>query len=89
MGLPIGLSLPENWRDLRTVDERVLENRLSLWGSDCINKVGRMWDSGVPGMPLFKTKKAAHDALETFVCDAIPLRCWERAASSSEPSRIA
>lgn len=70
--------LPNNWRDFVTVEERDLSNRLSMWGSDCIAKVGRMWDSQVPGMPLFKTKTAAHDALERFVCDAIPMRCVER-----------
>jgi len=82
--IPVGLVLPDNWRDFRTVDERNLSNRWLMWGSDCIGKVGRRWDSNVPGVPLFKTKKAASDALDIFVCDAIPLRCWERAQAINQ-----
>lgn len=70
--------LPDNWRDFVTDEERSLTNRWSMWGSDCIQKVGLRWDSNVPGAPLFKTRKAAHDFLSTFVCDAIPLRCLQR-----------
>ena len=86
MGCPV--PLPNNWRDYVTDDERSLQNRLSMWGSDCISKVGkRFWDSGVPGAPLFKTKTAAHDYLETFVCDMIHLRCVERIARGEKPAR--
>lgn len=74
------ITLPDGWRDYMTEDERNLSNHLSMWGSDCIPKVGRLWDSLVPGMPFFRTKKAAYAALSTFVCDMIPLRCVERMA---------
>ena len=71
--------LPANWRDFVTDDERDITNRWSMFGSAVIAKVGSRWDSGVPGAPLFRTKTAAHDFLTRFVCDAIPLRCVERA----------
>lgn len=61
--------------ELMIVEERDLTNRWSMWGSDCISKVGRFWDSGVPSAPLFKTKKVAWEYLTQFVCSAVPLRC--------------
>jgi len=71
-------ALPEGWRDYITDDERQLMNRWAMHGWDCIAKVGRKWDSNVPGAPLFSTKTLAHDFLTTFVCEAIPRRCVER-----------
>lgn len=73
---PIGM--PSNWREYITADERHLTNTWSMWGSDCHPKIGRMWDSLVPGAPLFKTKREAHEYLTNFVCDMIPLRCLAR-----------
>jgi hypothetical protein len=73
-----GLVMPEGWRDYITSDERDLTNRWSMWGHDCHQKVGKLWDSLVPGMPLCKTRKEAHEKLTRFVCDAIPLRCLQR-----------
>jgi hypothetical protein len=70
--------LPEGWRDHITTDERDLTNRWSMWGSDCIGKIGRKWDSNVPGAPYFKTKREAEEFLSRFVCDMIPLRCLHR-----------
>ena len=75
--------IPDNWREFVTVDERDLTNRWSMWGSDCLTKVGRLWDSQVPGAPLFRTKREAGDFLSTFVCDAIPQRCIERAETGA------
>jgi hypothetical protein len=72
------MALPMGWRDYETADERALAARWSMFGIDMIQKVGRKWDSMVPGAPLFSTKRAAHDFLSTFVCDAIPRRCLER-----------
>jgi hypothetical protein len=71
-------ALPNNWRDFITDEERHLTNIWSMWGSDCHPKVGKGWDSLVPGMPYCKTKKEAHQKLSTFVCDMIPLRCLQR-----------
>lgn len=70
--------LPTNWRDYITDEERQITNRWMMHGWDSITKVNSLWDSGVPGAPLFKTKTAAHGHLTQFVCDAIPLRCVER-----------
>ena len=70
--------LPQNWREFITDAERDLTNRWSMFGWDCISKVGGQWDSQVPGAPLFKTKTEAHDFLSTFVCDVIPQHCLDR-----------
>ena len=66
-----------------TVAERDLTNRWMRYGSDVHSKVGKKWDSCVPGAPLFTTKKAANDFLTAFVCDSIPLRCAERAEAAA------
>lgn len=66
---------PSDWH---TDEERDITARWSMWGWSSIAKVRSRWDSGVPGAPLFKTKKEAHEFLTRFVCDAIPLRCLER-----------
>jgi len=71
-------ALPENWRDFITPDERHLTNQWSRWGHDCHPRIGKKWDSLVPGMPYFTTRKAAHEALTRFICDMIPLRCLQR-----------
>ena len=73
--------LYQNWRDMLTPEERALINRWTMYGSDCLAKVGRRWDSGVPGAPLTRTKKAADEYLTRFVCDTLPLRCRERIES--------
>ena len=79
-------AIPEGWRDYMTVDERNLSNHWSMWGSDCIRKVGkRYWDSNVPGAPLFKTKREASDYLDRFVCDAILARCIDRLNQAKRP----
>jgi hypothetical protein len=75
----LSFPLPQNWRDHVTEEERQISNRWSMYGNDCIQKVGRFWDSTVPGYPLCKTRKEAYEALSRFVCDAIPLRCANRA----------
>lgn len=80
--LPAGMKLPDDWRSFETVDERNLTNQWSMWGWSCIQKVGRKWDSMVPGAPLFKTKTEAHEFLTRFVCDVIPMRCLERAEAA-------
>ncbi len=72
------LPLPQNWREYLSEEEKHIMTRWSMWGSDCLYKVGSQWNSNIPGMPLFKTKKAAGDALDRFVCDSIPLRCVQR-----------
>ncbi len=80
MTLPIGC--PLNWREYETTDERDLTARWMRFGWTMLQKVGRHWDSCVPGAPLFKTKKAAGAFLDRFVCDAIPLRCAERSEAA-------
>jgi hypothetical protein len=72
------MAYPNGWRDHVTTEERDITNRWSMFGSDCIGKVGRRWDSQVPGMPLCATKGEAYEALTRFVCDMIPLRCMDR-----------
>jgi len=73
-------SLPDNWRDYITTEERNASNRWSMYGNGCITKIGRKWDSTAPGAPLFKTKSEAYEFLSTFVCDVIPQNCAKRAA---------
>lgn len=75
------------WREYVTVEERDLTNRWSMHGWASIQKIGRKWDSGVPGAPLFKTKTEAHEYLSRFVCDMIPLRCHERAELADAQAR--
>lgn len=75
----LGITLPSNWRDYLTDDERRVMAHYSRFGSDCISKIGRMWQTPVEAAPLFKTKTAANDFMDKFVCETIPLRCYERA----------
>lgn len=73
--------------DWLTDDERSFINRWSMWGHDICAKVGRHWDSSVPGAPLFKTRSEAYDFASTFVCESLKRRALERYERAKAESR--
>lgn len=78
--LPAGVTFPPGFypADHYTDAERAIETRWMRWGSDCLQKIGRKWDSTVPGAPLFATKREALVFLTRYVTEALPLRALER-----------
>jgi hypothetical protein len=60
--------------DVMGPDDRAAVERWRTLGEKAPIKVGKRWDSCVPGMPFFPTRREAAGALRRFVEEALPLR---------------